>query len=334
MAIVVVAIPDAENKVWDISSEKVPHLTLLYIDDVHEDPEVFPLIVQHIEHAASQLSPFGLTVDHRGILGSEDADVLFFEKQYDQLARIEQFRSDLLKFGPIKKAHAAVEQFPEWTPHVTLGYPATPAKKLNENRSEVHYVDFDRIAIWTGDYKGLEFRLRWRDYLSEGPDRVYASHTDIPKEGVMTDRVEAGEQLATDILAHYGVKGMKWGVTTVDKAAKATPKGGRNSKLVRGPKEVTVRQRKAGTYVQTKGGQRQTATPDAIKGAAARQKAKKSTTDSLTTDELRTAIERMNLEQQFTKLSRKTDRQTRGQKIVKSLQDSNLLALTVNALKD
>lgn len=89
----------------------------------------------------------------------------------------------------------------------------------------------------------------------------------------------------SDNLKHYGVKGMKWGVRKDHTA-----------------QDIEFRAR-AGKKVKTSGGKRHEPTQDAINAAVLRQKAKKSTTDSLTNKELREAIDRMNLEQQYSRLS-------------------------------
>ncbi len=88
------------------------------------------------------------------------------------------------------------------------------------------------------------------------------------------------------VLAHYGKKGMRWGQTS--KSQPAT--------------KVSVTQT-PGKRVVTKGGQRQPASTEAKQVAAIRQKAKSSRTDSLTNSELQSAVTRMNLEQNFSRLS-------------------------------
>ena len=85
-------------------------------------------------------------------------------------------------------------------------------------------------------------------------------------------------------LVHVGVKGMKWGVR---KDRTATP--------------VTTTA-KPGGKVKAKGGKYQPAAADAVEKAATLQKARKSTTDSLSTQELQTLVNRMNLEQQYSRL--------------------------------
>lgn len=298
---VIVALPATDDKVNKLSSEKVAHLTIAYLGET-SSLENMEEIVLFVRHAASQLSPFGLEVDYRDTLGPDDADVLFFKKDSWSFPRISDFRAHLLKNDNIARAYASATQYPEWTPHLTMGYPETPAHEDEADYPGIHYVQFDRIAIWTGDSEGPEFRLKYEEHGMEA-----AMHSDI-------STAERG-QAAVAELFHYGKKGMKWGVTTVDKAAKPTVL--KEKKALRNAKDVTVTQRKAGTYVKAKGGKRQVASDDAVKAQAGRQKAKKSTTDSLTNDELRATIDRMRLEQEFSKLDKKVSR--RGNSFVKNL---------------
>lgn len=100
-------------------------------------------------------------------------------------------------------------------------------------------------------------------------------------------------------LAHFGVMGMKWGRRKGAQAVavKATP----------------------GRRVSTKGGKRQEASEDAITTAVSRQKARKSTTDSLSTKELKALVERMNLEKQYSTLSGQSAKVAAGKQIVSLL---------------
>lgn len=99
-------------------------------------------------------------------------------------------------------------------------------------------------------------------------------------------------------IAHYGVKGMKWGVRkdkpSTDVTLKETP----------------------GRRVKATGGKRQPASEDAKKAAAARQKAKASTVDALSNQELQQLVNRMNLEQQLSRLSE--SRMSAGEKMARA----------------
>lgn len=183
----IVAVPEKDDPVWRISSEKVPHMTLLFLGENGGGADASK-ITSYLEHATGlSLQKFGLSVARRGKLGPEDADVVFFE-DYGLQALVD-FRSYLLKNPEISLGYNSVEQYPEWTPHLTLGYPAAPANEDDRDYPGVHYVHFDRIALWTGEFEGVEFELM--------------NNSDL--EVRMSDGVDR-------VLAHYGVKGMRWGV--------------------------------------------------------------------------------------------------------------------------
>lgn len=261
----IVAIPEQDDRVWNLSSEKVPHLTLLFLGEVSEDNQ--KEIAEFVEHVSStSLRPFGLSVKHRGVLGDDEADVLFFENTTREIGAPKQARDYFLSNSIIRQEYNSIEQYPEWTPHLTLGYPESPAKKSDQEYSRISYVWFDKIAVWFGDFEGPTFQLKHPD-------------TSALEEASMAEQVETW-------LSHYGIKGQKWGVRrdrsgTVEVSTTATP----------------------GKKVAAKGGQNSSPSSDAIRVAAAKQKAKTSTTDSLSTKELQELVNRLNLEQQYSRLT-------------------------------
>jgi len=118
-----------------------------------------------------------------------------------------------------------------------------------------------------------------------------------------------------EILEHHGVKGQKWGIRNDHTSStRTTTSKTTTSKLRRKASDVTATQ-KPGKFVRTVGGKRQLASKDAVDVAASRQFAKKSTTDVLSNKDLQAAIQRMNMEQQFHALVKKTDRRSRRQRI-------------------
>lgn len=241
--IVIVAIPEKDDVVWKISSDKVPHMTLLNLGEQTKTLDV-PAITDFLGHVVStSMHDFGMSVVRRGELGDKKADVLFFEDF--NVKMLKDVRSFLLTNTEIFKAFHSTEQFPEFIPHLTLGWPATPAHKDLREFPGIHWVNFDKIALWTGDFSGPEFPLLKRDMS------VMA----------MSDPV-------AQVLEHHGVKGMRWGVRHL-------PSGG------------TVGSPSA----------------DAKEAAASKQKISVGGTHALSTKELRTLVDRMNLEQQYSRIT-------------------------------
>ena len=112
-----------------------------------------------------------------------------------------------------------------------------------------------------------------------------------------------------EILAHYGVKGMKWGVR-------------KDSSPSSGPTEVTTRAIKG--RVITTGGKGHAPSDDALKAAVGKQKAKKSGLASLSNKELQAVVTRMNLEQQYSRLIDQRAYSSAGQKFVSELFRKNI----------
>lgn len=280
--LVVVAIPKDDDYVRKISSESVPHMTLLYLGSPDWTSEQFVNVVGFVQHAASVLGEFGMSVDRRGKLGPNDADVLFFEKSYNY-KMMEQFRTDLLTNQDISKAYLTAPQYPSWTPHLTLGFPETPANPDPRDYGFT-WVGFDKIALWTGDSDGPTFQLKSQFGLE-----------------VAMSQAEMGAAAVEELL-HYGVKGMKWG----QHKKSSVPAG-----------ETLVTQRKPGQRVKAVGGKSVPAHEDAINKAKNRQIAKKSTTDALSTKELQALVNRLNLEKQYHSLN--PGRAKQGQTFIKGL---------------
>lgn len=121
------------------------------------------------------------------------------------------------------------------------------------------------------------------------------------------DKKELGAAFSKE-LTHYGKKGMRWGVRK---------RVGSDGK----PVAVTTTQ-KPGKFVKTSGGHNQPASADALKVAPIRQIAKKSSTDALSNHELQLLVTRMNLEQQYHRMSANDPRVGPGAKIARDLLNS------------
>jgi 2'-5' RNA ligase len=256
--LVIVALPSKDDYVNKISTEKVPHMTLLFLGEDSTKVKNLDKIIGFVEHAANTtLTRFSLDVDRRDTLGPDLADTLVFSKNiWSDLKRIEQFRSNLLKENNIRLAYDSTTQFPEWIPHITLGYPETPAKPDERDYPGINYVSFDRIAVWFKDYEGVEFPLK-----------QYYGNVDMDM---------AMSNIADDILVHFGVKGMKWGVRR-DRSSGVT---------------VSSRRKK----LRTSGGYGRPAHPDAVRVSKIGQVGKKSGLKALSNEELNAYTHRLNLE--------------------------------------
>ena len=120
--------------------------------------------------------------------------MLFFTK--DIPWQLVDFRETLKYNQEISMAYNAIPQRTEWKPHLTLGYPETPAKPDDWDPMGTQYVSFDKIAVWYGDSEGSEFLL-----------------TPNPKpSGMDSPSIAAWADAVGNALAHHGIKGMKWGV--------------------------------------------------------------------------------------------------------------------------
>lgn len=100
----------------------------------------------------------------------------------------------------------------------------------------------------------------------------------------MSDRTEEGRE-ATETLIHYGVKGMKWGVR-------------------KNRSRVEVSRRRVTGSLKTKGGEGRKPSADAKRAKVYGQISKRSGRQALSNAQLKAYIERMNLEQQASRLER------------------------------
>lgn len=261
--LVIVALPNDDEWVHRISSEKMAHMTILYLGkNVEVKSELRTL--EFLKHAGSLLEPFVAQVDSRGSLGKDDADVLFFRPS--SVKPVADLRHWLLQNRDIRAAYDSVEQHPTWTPHLTLGYPEKPAK----NDGNIYWVAFDRIALWNGDSVGPTYRLRTRDQ----------------NEAVSMSELTA-ETSMDEVLRHYGVKGMKWGVRNSEPA----PSAARKSKDASQAHKIESK----------------------IKSDSGR-------IDSISNKDLDALLKRANLEQRYSKMLEEKSTMAKGKKQIEKLK--------------
>lgn len=120
-----------------------------------------------------------------------------------------------------------------------------------------------------------------------------------------TDRASSAIENA---LAHYGVLGMKWGV--------------RKDRSMRGPTPSVIKKGRSGKKIKTTGGKGHPHSEDAIRTSKIKRQAKKSSTDSLSNEEFRDLLNRMNMDQQYANISGKKQT-SQGNKFAKQYLKSN-----------
>ena len=135
----VVFLPASDDPINEASSEDQAHVTTVWFGEADLP---WPLINEAVAAAAAAMKPFTVAVKSRGLLGDKDADVLFLDA--DDLA---EQRQALLDVPVIKDGMDSVEQYPQWTPHLTLGYPDSPATLAEEPEA----ITIDRLALWVGN---------------------------------------------------------------------------------------------------------------------------------------------------------------------------------------
>lgn len=280
-SLVVVAIPEENDYIHKVSSEKIPHMTLLFLGEDVTKVKNLDKILDFVKHAAdTSLNRFSLEVDHRGVLGPDKADVLFFsESKWSGLKEVNEYRSYLLKDNNIRTAYDSITQFPEWMPHITLGFPETPAKPDERDYPGIYYVNFDRIAVWFEEYSGVEFPLK-----------RYNFNEDVAMSDKTNDEVKK-------FLTHVGIKGMKWGIRKERKLSS-------NEGVVRRQRKLSsVEVMDRGKKLKTSGGKGFPAHSEAIRAHTIGQIVKKSGTKAVSNEELQLFANRLQLEQNVSRLT-------------------------------
>lgn len=315
--LVIVALPSKRDEINKVSSEKAAHVTLLFLG---ENSDVTPDVVEFVEHAVNtSFERIYVETPNRGPLGPDQADVLFIEGRGAR--KLAEFRSLLLNDPNIRRLYDANDQYPQFTPHLTLGYPDKPAKEP-EHAWVLEGFELDRIAVWTADSDGIEFKPEQPPYDEE------SDHDEVKWSSIDHGPVD----IEADLIAHYGVKGMKWGVRK--------SKNGQGQTVVsigkdRKPQKVQTNVVKVGprsTIVTTKGGHAKVH-PDAVRAKAAAQKRRRSGTDTLSNKELKALADRLTLETRIDEMNKKSNekRKKRGRKWIDNMPDNHFDDAATNA---
>lgn len=145
---VIVALPAKDSPVHEFGAE-TKHATLVFLGDVTD-----PTPAHDAARAmAEKWEPFSAEVEKHGKLGSNNppAHVLFLGK-----SDLSALHDQLLDHSPeLRDQYNAIEQYPDYVPHMTIGYPGegedaddTPDDDPEEAYANVPEVVFDRIGVW------------------------------------------------------------------------------------------------------------------------------------------------------------------------------------------
>lgn len=233
-------IPAESDPIVTASSEDQAHMTTIWMgskDDLPDPSYIESLQAEVAAYAATLDGPVVVPVTERGTLGDEDADVVFLEATESLVA----LRDGMLEGSPVTRAvYNSVEQYPNWTPHVTLGYPETPAAGEYDGDA----VTFDRVGLWVGpeqytypmgdavstsDAEKLSAaRLKFASLTAAGDGLGSVGLIDDVEDDEMpVDELEEGEEEVTEIPVH--------GVATLEGKATGDGRGFRTEALSFGP---------------------------------------------------------------------------------------------------
>ena len=189
---VIVALPHEADPIRNVGEED-KHLTLCWMGDSTESTADHGLIRDALKTVAAHTDPFNATVTKTGSLGDDGAHVAFLDPGAPT-----RVRDLLLAQQPIQEAVGSVQQFPNYTPHVTLSYDDAPDYDGT--------VTFDRLALWWGDNHGDIYPLGSNGVASTSTGQEYAMdddtdygdldpETSIPWHGVLApEAVMSGDR--------------------------------------------------------------------------------------------------------------------------------------------
>src|SRR5262245_33011117 len=146
---VIVALPRDDDPIRKHGNED-KHMTVVWLGKPEENPDLdMDQVRGQVEGVAQRSGPLTANIENVGNLGDDGALVAFVRSDGAQ-----EVHDDLLNQSYIRDGFGAVEQHPQWTPHVTIGYPegenadGTDSSDLPDQEQD---VVFDRLAVWDGD---------------------------------------------------------------------------------------------------------------------------------------------------------------------------------------
>ena len=179
-ALGIFAIPAFDEAVHEIGGEE-KHATLVYFGDV-ADGILVDNIGQWVAQIAADAQPFTAQVDKIAPLGDEGAQVWLLRE-----SDLEGLREGLMANDDVQTtyANADVTHYPEFAPHVTIGYDDVPTES-----TDVAEITFDRLAVWHGEDR-YEYPLGgdMPENETDQVDEINIDDIELAEQEVAPDRV-------------------------------------------------------------------------------------------------------------------------------------------------
>jgi 2'-5' RNA ligase len=249
----VMAVPAADDPVHGIGPEE-KHATLLYFGDPADsaDPDRLRgskgIFKEVLRIAAEEIGPFTATVTGVDALGDEGATVWLLDSPELQtlFSEIPEIDSEVHSMYE----DADVTRYPEYLPHVTIGYTGDDSAGSETGESvtdedmaraaDVQEVRFDRLALWWGDER-YEFPLGAAEFdalLETFGDERYQTFkvaagdpgpTSKKRTGGPDKRTKTGEKVGKDHRPEGGKGGggSNWNPEDHPRGEEGTSEGGR-----------------------------------------------------------------------------------------------------------
>ncbi|QWY82761.1 head maturation protease [Arthrobacter phage SilentRX] len=181
----IMALPAETDPVSGASSEADgAHCTLLFLGNAAAlDRDALAAALERFV-TGGQVGVMTEKVAGRATLGPNKADVALIDG-----ASLVNIRNGLLEDNTIVQAFQSVEQYPTWIPHVTLGYPETPASAEFTGES----ITFDRLALWFGEDRTAVYPLGEAMPAQDQPEQPAAKEKAVAAMRALTAAATGAE---------------------------------------------------------------------------------------------------------------------------------------------
>lgn len=193
---VIVALPAEDDPIRSIPNDVSGglHATILFFGDMDDASPIKAAVEEML--AGWQPPPFQQDTEGRmEPLGHDDpqAQVLMMSADArDSEYTLGNIRETLLANEDVKAAFDSIEQYPDFTPHITLGYGELDPEAIGA-AEQLAEVTFDRLAVWHGEEQ-TEYPL--------GGGTMTDDNTEVPE---VSEPVEAGPVPWHGVLAPEGI---------------------------------------------------------------------------------------------------------------------------------